>query len=254
MDVSDLSFDVSGGLRTGISRGFDSGRRLELNYLGLIDQTARQTISVDPGIPLLNSVTHRFFGNAGGNALAYQADYQSDLHSAELNLQLNPYNGFVPLVGMRWLYLGERIDLFEVLTPTSGALAELRNNMFGAQVGFHKILWGEGRWLRTELTMKTGVFHNTIDMHGDVHTAVGPSLAIDREFTGTAALGEIHLTTVWQVTRFLKVRAGYSGLWLNDISFAADQMDNFNIATGQGTLERAHARFHGGHVGFEVDW
>ncbi len=253
LDVKHLGFNVNGGARTRLAKQFESGRELEFIYLGVFDQTARQTVSVDPTVPLLNSVTYRFFGNIGGNDTAYRAEYQSDLHSAEANLRFACWNGFVPLVGFRWLHLSEALELHEVATPGDGARAEIRNDLVGAQLGLHKELWTYAT-TRIDATLKLGFFQNEVDLYADQHTGGIPVATLDRSFSQTATMGEVHITFVWQPCPYLAIRAGYSGLWLNDVPIVANQLDRFSLATGLGSLQRSTVGFHGGHVGFEAKW
>jgi hypothetical protein len=254
LDASDLQFEISAGVRSQMIVQRPAGWGYELGYLGVFDQHSHRSVSIDPTTPNLNSVTDRFFGTAGGTATAYTVDYQSDLNSAELNLRLGEWWGFVPVVGGRWFRLDEQYEMFETPTPTTGVLSEVTNDLVGAQAGFHKPLWCRGGWFHVETTIKFGAFQNQTDLYADAHDAGGPLVSLERSFEGTSFAAEVHLTAIWQFSEHAAFRAGYTGLWLTDVALALDQSDDFDLVTGQGTLDRGTVAMHGGHLGFEVRW
>jgi hypothetical protein len=221
LDVNDFGFNVGGGVSTSLTRQLESGRELEIRYLGVFDQTAPNSAYVDPTIVGFNSVFYLFFGNLGGTDNEYSAEYQSDLHSAEANLSFECRHGFVPFAGIRWMHVGEEFELWEVVAPSNGVLAETRNDLIGAQLGLQKDLWTHDR-IRIETIVKLGVSHNSIDLHADEHTGGVPTAVLDRSFGETATAGEVQVTVVWQPYPHLAFRAGYNGLWLNDVAAVAN--------------------------------
>jgi hypothetical protein len=254
LSASDLQFEISAGVHSELIVHRSEGWGYELGYLSAFDQRARRSISIDPATPNLNSVTYQFFGVTGGADTAYGTEYQSDLQSGELNLRLREWGGLVPVVGVRWYQLTEELELFEAAAPSSGVLSEVDNDLFGVQAGIRAPLWTRGGWFRVETTIKLGLFAIETNLYADTHTAAGPTLVLDRSFDSTAVASEIHLTAVWQVSDWLAFRAGYTGIWLTDVALAADQSDNFDLATGAGVLDRSTLAMHGGHIGFAVAW
>jgi hypothetical protein len=255
VDVRDLLFNVEAGIRMESALRFPNGHWLDAGYSGIFDQTAAGSITVEASqIAGLNSVFYPFMGTTQGSSLSYAAEYQSDLHSLETNWGCWDESRIRPFAGIRWIRLAETYDITETTTPTSGATCDLANDLIGGQIGFHVGLWDQGDWFRVDSSFRAGVFQDRMDLYADVHNASGPLSVLDRSFTSTAYAGEIRVTAVLQFCSCASFQFGYTGLWLADVGLAPNQVDNFNLGTGQGTVDLAGVSYQGGHIGVELTW
>jgi hypothetical protein len=70
--------------------------------------------------------------------------------------------------------------------------------------------------------------------------------------THTAALGEIGLMGIFQVTNNLSARLGYQAMWIDGIAIAGDQVENFNpLATNPKPYMGGTLFYHGASAGLE---
>ncbi len=248
LNARDLLFDVEAGVRGEIAFDLPNGRGLELGYFGIFDQAATADLS-DPNMFFtLYNVFPLVLTNG------YTVNYESELHSGELNWRLCECLAFRPLVGVRWIRHSEDFDVLDTSNAGLHMLSDVSNNLVGAQLGFDVCLWDRGGWFRVEATMKSGLYHNAMNLHADVRDAAGVVFRLDRDFDATAFSGEIGVTAVWQVTPHLALRFGYHGLWLARVALAPDQANDFDIVTGAGNVDLGPLNYQGGTMGLEVTW
>ncbi len=148
------------------------------------------------------------------------------------------------LIGYRYLHYADSIVMtqIQVPTPTITALAVdsflAKNDFNGLEFGFLTELVGGGKWSLEILTkMSVGNITREVTINGFTQVT-GPGGAtfpggvyalssnIGNHFTSDWVVSpEIGLNLGYQVTPNVRVRLGYSFLFLQDIARAADQID-----------------------------
>jgi hypothetical protein len=182
------------------------------------------------------------FFNAGGTPLNFREDYRSTVNSFELNYRHWFLPEFSVLAGFRYINWHEDLNAAFDTTPGSvNAFDHTNNNLFGGQIGGDwKHLFGSGFGI--ELGGKAGIYgtHSTLD--GTLESA-GSSRA--------SFVGELGLVGTYNLTNYMKARAGYQVMWVEGIALAPDQA----IFLGASSINNRGGVFlHGGVVGLELQW
>jgi hypothetical protein len=182
----------------------------------------------------------RFTLNAG-NVVNYQ--YLSQLRSTEINLRHPLWERLSVLMGFR--YVGLHEDLAATVNNRLFVDANVDNHLYGGQIGMNVAFINTCRF-SIEGVMKAGVFCN----YSDLTMSVLDTRGYGDKTTHTAALGEIGLMGIVQVTDHLSLRGGYQAMWLDGIAIAGDQIENVNPTNPKpymgGTLF-----YHGATAGVE---
>ena len=171
---------------------------------------------------------------------------------------MNPFWGFEPVVGVRFVRHAEELQTTVTNDLTEGAFVDFDNNLFGAQLGLRRVLWeryeGWGCGYRVEATVKGCAFHNSMQLDSELRTGGATIPTFDRTFSSIAYGGELGVTAVLQFCPYFSMNIGYTGLWLDRVGLASDQLDDFNAVAGTGNVDLTTLIYHGGHVGFEFAW
>jgi hypothetical protein len=234
----------------GVRALHQNGQTWELRYFGIFDQLARERRTYNDGDAVTtNDAAINFFGVAFGSYTDLTTVYTSDLHSGEVNVWLSEWWGFDPVVGFRWVRQNEELGTFVTTDLSEGALIEFANNLYGGQAGLRRVLWETPNRCRVEATVKGGVYYNDMNLDAEVRTLGVITPTVDESHNSTALGGEIAITAVYQCTRNLSFHVGYTGLWLDGVGLAADQLDNF-----AGEIDATALIYQGGHFGLEFAW
>lgn len=253
--MEDLNFPVEAGFRGSLFFGPPSGRYFELTYAGIYDQQAAVSVQTNSGTVTQTSRT--FFG-ATTTSLTnfdYTAIYESDFHSAELNLWSGVESWrFRPMIGLRWMTQSEQYQLFETAARGNGGIADLDNDLLGGQLGFATVVWQRANWFNVQAICKAGVYRNDIGLASSLNSAGTSVASLNREFESTSCSGQVDLTATWQLTPYFNLHVGYTGLWLSEVALVGDQNDDFDIVAGTGNLDLGGVSYQGGHFGLTVTW
>ena len=231
-NFSQFSFDYEPGVDVSLIRHLDSGDSIELRYLGVWDTGDHIVSPTYPGGDVYyntNPVTAAYF--AGNTILT--TDYDSEFHSAEINLGSPRFGAINFLMGFRYLRLNERFVANFDFIDTPGAYANwdahVTNDLYGVQVGGEGVLLSRGR-LQVQGAGRAGLCgihaQHTLNWRsvdpsnpsGDNNTA---GLAHEND---VAFIGEVGLTGQYQLYRNLAVFAGYQLLWLDGVATASGQI------------------------------
>lgn len=259
LHTSELDFDIASGVEVSLRSKRRSGHVWEIRYFGVYDQEAieRRTY-VDGDVITTNDAAVVHFGSNLGSNTDLSTNYSSDLNNVEANIWLREFWGFEPVVGLRWLGLNEELATTVTNDLTEGAFVDFNNNMYGGQFGLRRVLWeGQSGYqckYRVEATLKGCVFHNSMQLDSEFRTGGLTVPTFDRSFKSMAYGGELGVTAVLQFCPTFSMNIGYTGLWLDQVGLAADQLDNFNALAGTGVVDLTTLIYQGGHVGFEVAW
>lgn len=165
--------------------------------------------------------------------------FSSAMQSFELNRRFPTEGHWQWLTGFRWVQWSEEIGLASdygrsQFTDTYGS--HTFNDLYGWQVGADSILWGLGGPLRIEGLGKAGLYYNQSAQRS--MTTVGAtlppsSLSVATDVARAAFVGELGVTGVYDLTRWLSLRAGYTIFWLGGLATAGNQLDTQVLCPGQ---------------------
>ncbi len=252
LDASDLEFNVKAGVDVGLRSRRRNGQTWELRYFGIYDQLAHERRIYDDGdLDNTNDAAIVHFNGDLGSYTDLTTAYSSDLHSGEVNVWLRERWGFEPVVGFRWIRQNEDLEMFATTDLTEGALIDLSNNLYGGQVGLRRVLWQTPSRCRVDATLKGGVYYNGMTFDSEFRTLGATIPTFNETFSSTAFGGEIAVTAIYRFSPGFSVNIGYTGLWLDRVGLAADQMDNFDLFGGTGDVDLTTLIYQGGHFGFE---
>lgn len=253
--TSELEFNVEAGIDVGFSSTRSNGQTWELRYFGIFDQLARERRTyVDGDLVATNDAGIIHFDTLHGSYTDLTTAYSSDLHSGEANVWLSERWGFEAVLGIRWMRQNEDLESFVTTNLSEGASIDFANNLYGGQVGLRRVLWEVPGRFHMETTLKGGAFHNRMKLRGETRTGGATTPTLNRTFSSAAIGGELAVTAVYHLTPYFSARIGYTGLLLDGIGLAAQQIDDFSVATGTGDVDTTTLIYHGGHLGLEFAW
>jgi hypothetical protein len=246
MNSNGFNFNWAAGPRVGIV-GEDVlfGCDVEASYFGIDGWVAAKEIIVPAG-----GANFAVFGQSPTPityALAYGTDlnfhYISRLHSAEINLRHPVWERLSLLIGFRNVELHEELDITRNNLSFVGVNTD--NHLYGGQIGMNVAFVNTCRF-SIEGVVKAGVFGN----YSDLAMSVRDQSRLGDKTTHTAAMGEIGLMGIYQVTNNLSARLGYQAMWLDGVAIAGNQVEYVDPANSKpymgGTLF-----YHGASAGLE---
>ena len=232
LNANDLQQGFAAGPKLDLIRHGDNGYDFELSYFQIDGWNDYQSIGPTPDDWLVMRASGNFLQTQDWKDTQMMAwDYSSRLYNAEVNVRRNVCDRFTLLAGFRWLNLSE--ELQGTLPELPGTLPDrrnpfwdtnVRNNLFGFQIGADGKLFERGRFSIDGL-LKAGMFINNA-----VETTM---VSIDRlpywESASTnqvACLGELGLQCKYQVTQKLLLKLGYETIWLQGVALAPGQISD----------------------------
>ncbi|MGD0383276.1 MAG: BBP7 family outer membrane beta-barrel protein [Thermoguttaceae bacterium] len=242
LNEKNINFPWAAGPRVSIVReDILCGCDLEASYFGIDGWSAEKDITVPAAGADFRVYNATAFTLNPGDEVNYY--YISRLHSMEINLRHPIWERLDVLMGFRY------VELHEVFSSTVNDTVYLEDNvdnhLYGGQIGMNFAFVNTCR-CSIEGVIKAGVYGNSSDITMKVRdrTRLGDTI------NHTAALAEIGLMGIFQVTERLAARLGYQAMWLDGIAIAGDQVENLNTADPKpymgGTLF-----YHGATAGFE---
>jgi hypothetical protein len=246
----DFDFGWVGGPDVSVERRLGDGpNSVEVRYFGALDWNATYDygatgdIRIGPiDIPL---------------AFDVNANYQSKLNSTEINFRHMRSDRVTWLTGFRIIELNEQLDYnVDFLVPNlSGVSWNSSNRLYGGQVGADVALWRLSGPLSVNGLFKAGIYGNDAENDFTYRILNTPIVEGGASDNPVSFVGEIGVTTAYQVTRHFALRGGYQLLWISDVALASDQANamidslNVNAMNSSGDVF-----YHGALVGGEFTW
>jgi hypothetical protein len=242
LNAKNINFPWAAGPRVSIV-GEDIGCccDVEASYFGIDGWSAVKSITVPAEKANFMVYNATAFVLDPGDVVNYY--YISRLHSAEINLRHPIWERLSVLMGFRC------VELHEELSSTVNDAVYLEDNvdnhLYGGQIGMNVAFVNSCRY-SIEGVIKAGVYGN----NSDITMQIRDHIRLGDTTNHTAALCEIGLVGIFQVTERLSARLGYQAMWLDGIAIAGDQVENLNPLNPKpymgGTLF-----YHGATAGFE---
>jgi hypothetical protein len=181
----------------------------------------------------------RYFGVNDWSDTISNANYNSNLHSTEVNLRRQWTESLTLLAGFRW------VEMSDLAVDTTGNFLDTNNHMYGGQIGAEWLVWDRGGPFTLTTGVKAGIFYNRADYDG---LLIGN--AIQARTTHTAFLGEWDIIARYQLTDRWTLRTGYQLLWLEGV--ASVDADQVNTALNADPVSTSGSPFyHGVTIGAE---
>lgn len=249
-----------------------TGNDFDMGYAGGPDVSLERRLGDGP-----NSVEVRFLGGLEWNslhqygvlgnidigpitipsALDVNANYQSKLNSTEINLRHQRSDRVTLLAGFRVIELSEDLNYsVDLLVPNLTSVNwNTNNHMYGTQVGADVALWRLNAPLSVNGLFKAGVYGNNADNDFTVDFLGNPVLDGGANGSPVAFVGEIGVTTAYQITPHFALRGGYQLLWISGAALAAEQAEATINALDQNVIDtNGDVFYHGALVGGEFTW
>jgi hypothetical protein len=179
--------------------------------------------------------------------LSRTLDFDSSLHSSEINFRHNTRDWLRLLWGFRYIEFNEQLD-FRAPSVNLPAIwhFDARNFMYGMQIGADVGL--VRLWDRLEFNsgIKAGLFDNRVISREEV-TTISPDSRTDvflNKFDEVAFVGEASLGGTLHINDHFALRGGYQMMWLEDIATA---MNSFTEPEGLRGMF-----LHGAYAGLEL--
>jgi hypothetical protein len=264
LSAGDLDFDVAGGLRVGFCGRVSDCWTLDLEYLGVFDQSASAGEELDDSLMLpgaLGLAVNNFFFDD-----EVDVRYESELHSFEANLVkcccgsegAHRGHSIEWLAGFRFIRFDEEFSMSatDSAEGTSVYDVETENNLYGAQVGarFRRFRG----WWSWEATGKAGLYANDMEQtQAPIIDFPGVVFRTRRggDDTEVSFVGDLNFTALYQLNNVWAIRTGYNLIWLANVALAPDQLDFTNAPnSGNGLVDGGGVFLHGVSVGLEARW
>ena len=193
----------------------DGTSRVEVTYFGIDnwDSTRIRTGNLNflgPGFALAI------------NPAVFRMDYNSSMHSVEVQWQRDVSDLIRLRSGFRWLRFEDNLSAQEFNTPFIKVLdVETENNLFGPQLGGDFRLLDLDGYFQVFGRVNFGVFRNTAKQ--DIRTSfLGPPVN-DRDH-GISFLGEIGISADYPINHHVALRVGYQFGFLTGMALAPEQI------------------------------
>ncbi len=211
VNASDFSYGFAGSLEYMVRYRFADGWSIEGRYF---DNDTPDATFLIPNITTFRvaGIGVTILGGGSINSIA-----NSELKSAELNLRKQLSPGFSVLAGYRYLAFDDFIHNDIATTATFTQWRE-SNRMHGAQLGVNYLFASPDMPLQFNVGMKGGFFANSIDNTFSSTIVSGATGSASK----TAFMGEVNLTATYFFTPNLKLQAGYTFLYLDNVGLAGE--------------------------------
>jgi hypothetical protein len=237
--------DITVGYRT------DCCNAWEVRYFG--DTGAGANASIDFG-----GIPEDFTIATGGpfSLLGFSIDYETDLHSIEINQRHTVTDNVTFLSGFRYLEVDE--DLTFDLRILGLQVAQYAwaddNHLFGGQIGTDLALWNSGPF-RFNSVFKGGLYGVESDNAFTNVTIAHATIRNGASDSDVAFVGEIDLLGTYSICRNVALRGGYQLLWIDGVALASDQASATNPGNGGAVIDTNGQLFYqGATVALEFTW
>jgi Putative beta barrel porin-7 (BBP7) len=241
LNATDLDASTRAGGKFNFMFQDPNGWDVYFEMLLMDDFRSRQSVDTSGGVTLI-------FYQGLALAPVDTVRFRSDLDTGELMLRrrLNPHLAL--LGGIRYLELQEDLDITRVGTTNTGYFSQSDNRLWGGQVGVEGVIPANG-YVRLFATGKYGIYNNRYQIAAQATNTSGAPLEIVVRDSMAAYVGELNVGLEVQTVPCCTIRIGYQALWLTNVAQSVDQLNQFDIFSGTGTVRKGSPVYHGGFAG-----
>jgi hypothetical protein len=172
---------------------------------------------------------------------------RSGLDSEEFNVRRRLGPNVALLGGLRALQLNEHVNFGQLGDPNTGYFSQTTNGLFGGQLGFEVVApaRGFGRFFGSA---KYGIYDNRFQVKAQAMS--GGSLLHMKSIDNMAAtVGDFSAGYEVQMLPCCTLRVGYQALWIQSVALSIDQLNQYDLFSGQGTVHKGSPLYQGVFVG-----
>lgn len=277
--AGDFQFDLQAGPEIDLMFLSPRGWQAQLRYFGVASWNA----DLDLTEATTSHVGRLLFDGAGQSVLVEnpRLDYNSDLHSTELNFRrpVNPW--MTTIFGFRWIEMEEWYGAAATERPPSDTAIrpsyldyETTSRMYGVQLGADIRILDRGKPFRLDSSFTAGLYLSESDLRatresftvdsvdGDIEISDISYRSLSDEDGHVSFHSEMKLGASWQVGRHLALRGGWQLLWIEGVALAPEQLAT--TALGDSRVEGSPAAadvdtdggafYHGPYLTIEAVW
>jgi hypothetical protein len=248
----DSPFGWNGDLDITVGYRMNCCDAVEVRYFG--DTGADANAAVDFGV----GTPEDFTIATGGpfSLVGFSLDYQTDLHSIEINERHTMTDDITFLTGFRYLEVDEdlRFDLSILGSQFAQYAWSDNNHLYGGQIGTDLALWNNGP-LKINSVFKGGLYGVQSDNAYTNQTILGTFVRNGAAESDVAFVGEIDLLSTYSICRHVALRGGYQLLWIDGVALASDAASQTNPGNGGAVIDtNGQLFYHGATVALEFTW
>jgi len=172
---------------------------------------------------------------------------RSGLDSEEFSLRRRLSPNFALLGGVRALQLNEHVNFGQAGDPNTGYFSQTTNGLFGGQLGLEAVApaRGFGRFFGTA---KYGIYDNRFRVSAQALS--GGSLLHMKSIDNMAAtVGDFSAGYEMQILPCCTLRIGYQALWIQSVALSMDQLNQYDLFNGHGSVHKGNPLYQGIFVG-----
>lgn len=242
LDASDLGTSTAGGGRFNLTFLDPSGWDFMFDGLFFGDFTSEQSVDNSGSVSLI-------FYNGIALDPVDTVSYRSELDTVEFNVRRRLGPRLALLGGIRYLRLDEDLDFSFSNAPGVGYFSQTENDLWGGQLGVEGVVPARG-YLRLFASAKFGVYNNDFGVSAQaVSGGSGAPLNLRVGDDMVAYVGDLNVGVEVQTVPCCTLRFGYQALWVENVALSIDQLNQYDIFTGTGSVAKGGPVYHGGFAG-----
>jgi hypothetical protein len=241
VNAEDFRFDWQLGLDVSASQVCWDENQFEVRFLGLREFTANQHVDLGLSEGRINSDPPVFVPDLQ----SIDASLESQVYGFELNYHFVTYCPFNYIAGFRYVSFDE--DLAARMNSnldSSVYQTTTRNDLYGLQLGIENApdlpLFG---WRCLTWFGKVGIYGNDTQQRTILDTGLGQIVSESPDTS--AVVWEFGVGLDLPLSECFSFQCGYSGLILDRVSVATDQLPKIDFLNATGSDNRGTVMFHG---------
>jgi hypothetical protein len=253
LDANQLESAAAAGPRFRVLHTDACGNGAEFIYLRAANFRSQKLLE-SPGLASQFEPAD-LFGNTNQSFTEADVNLGSQFQTFEANSRTTIGKGSLTfLAGFRWFEFREAFTMNTSSPPlaTYDYTSSTMNSLYGGQVGIDALLLTSQRFAINSW-IKGGAFYNNAVQHTAYQSNLSPPDSFTNAVSGIPAagsfVGEVGINGRLSITRAIAFRFGYTGLWLESIALATQQLSDQNaLQANAGTV------LQGVHLGLEGTW
>ncbi len=172
---------------------------------------------------------------------------RSGLDSEEFTLRRRLSPNIALLGGLRALQINEHVNFGQLGDPNKGYFSQTTNGLFGGQLGFEVVApaRGFGRFFGSA---KYGIYDNLFQVKAQAMSG-GSLLHMKSIDNMPATVGDFSAGYEMQIMPGCTFRIGYQALWIQSVALSIDQLNQYDLFNGHGSVHKGNPLYQGVFVG-----
>jgi len=254
LNSSDLDLGWEPGLDASLAYRIGAFKA-EVRYFGLHDWSESHDSGTSPTGAVIWYETQ--FGNTNfPNDVS--ADYESKIHSIELNLHWYPIDRLSLLFGCRYFKLDEVFSIYGDVGPGLNLATwenETDNEMLGAQLGVQGDFINICDCFKISGWAKGGYLKNNYSVDIKFNEQVSPtSFSADNGDDKGTFFSEVGINLSYTIFNHVALTASYQFLYIDKVALAHNVITNSDLMNGSASKMTDSVYYHGATAGITIFW